>query len=170
MLYALLYAAGLVSVRAVPVNHCHDAYGLVMLHTDGWKLVYSGDTRPCRALQEAGKACTLLIHEATFEPELIEHAKAKRHSTTEEALQVALGMGAYRAILTHFSQRYSKTPVGLQAARSAANTAMIAFDGMSVPLSLLSELPKLAEGIELAFAVEDAEQDVDADVFSLATV
>lgn len=161
---------GLVSVRAVPVNHCHDAYGLVMLHTDGWKLVYSGDTRPCRALQEAGKACTLLIHEATFEPELIEHAKAKRHSTTEEALQVALGMGAYRAILTHFSQRYSKTPVGLQAARSAANTAMIAFDGMSVPLSLLSELPKLAEGIELAFAVEDAEQDVDADVFSLATV
>ena len=165
-----MYDAGLASVRAVPVNHCHDAFGLVMLHTDGWKLVYSGDTRPCRALQEAGKACTLLIHEATFEPELIEHAKAKRHSTTEEALQVALAMGAYRVILTHFSQRYSKTPVGLHAAGSAANTAMIAFDGMSVPLTLLPDLPKLAEGIELAFAVENAEQDMDVDAVSMVTV
>ena len=165
-----MYDAGLASVRAVPVNHCHDAFGLVLLHTDGWKLVYSGDTRPCRALQEAGKACTLLIHEATFEPELIEHAKAKRHSTTEEALQVALAMGAYRVILTHFSQRYSKTPVGLQAAGSAANTAMIAFDGMSMPLTLLPNLPKLAEGIELAFAVEDADQDMDADAVNVVTV
>lgn len=170
VLYASMCAAGLASVRAVPVTHCHDAFGLVMLHTDGWKLVYSGDTRPSRALQEAGQACTLLIHEATFEPELIEHARAKRHSTTEEALQVALAMGAYRVILTHFSQRYSKTPVGLQAAGTAANTAMIAFDGMSVPLTLLPDLPMLAEGIEIAFAADsdDAGQEVDA--MSVVTV
>ena len=131
-----------------------------MLHTDGWKLVYSGDTRPCRALQQAGKDCTLLIHEATFEAELIEHAKSKKHSTNEEALQAAAAMGAYRTVLTHFSQRYSKVPVGLQTAedgaQSAAETAIVAFDGMSVPLTLLSELPRLAEGIQLAFATEDA--------------
>ena len=151
--------AGLASVQAVPVNHCHDAFGLVMLHTDGWKLVYSGDTRPCRALQQAGKDCTFLIHEATFEAELVEHAKSKKHSTTEEALQAATAMGAYRTVLTHFSQRYSKVPVGLQtagdAAEDAAKTAIIAFDGMSVPLTLLLELPRLAEGIQLAFARED---------------
>ena len=95
----------------MPVSHCYDAYGLVVLHKDGWKLVYSGDTRPCRALQDAGQACTLLIHEATFAPKLIDHAKAKKHSTTEEALQVAAAMGANRTVLTHFSQRYSKAPV-----------------------------------------------------------
>ncbi|KAL0053601.1 hypothetical protein WJX82_008144 [Trebouxia sp. C0006] len=69
--FEMLNHTGLESLRAVPVNHCYDAYGLVMLHTDSWKLVYSGDTRPCRALQEAGRECTLLIHEATFEPELL---------------------------------------------------------------------------------------------------
>ena len=40
-------------------------------------------------------------------------AISKRHSTTEEALQVAADMGAYRTILTHFSQRYPKIPVGI---------------------------------------------------------
>ena len=138
----------------MPVNHCYDAYGLVVLHKDGWKLVYSGDTRPCRALQDAGKSCTLLIHEATFAPELIDHAKAKKHSTTEEALQVAAAMGANRTVLTHFSQRYSKAPVELRSSQGP-ESAMIAFDGMNLPLTLLPDLPQLAQGVALAFA-EDA--------------
>ena len=32
-----------------------------------WKVVYSGDTRPCQELEAAGSGATLLIHEATFE-------------------------------------------------------------------------------------------------------
>ena len=35
-----------------------------------------------------GKNATLLIHEATFENDLIEDALEKRHSTTEEAVKV----------------------------------------------------------------------------------
>ena len=35
-------------------------------------------------------------------------ARQKRHSTTEEALGIAARMGAYRVILTHFSNRYPK--------------------------------------------------------------
>lgn len=38
---------------------------------------------------QAGRGCTLLIHEATFEPCLADQAARKRHSTTEEALAVA---------------------------------------------------------------------------------
>ena len=38
---------------------------------------------------QAGRGCSLLIHEATFEPCLEQQARAKRHSTTAEALQVA---------------------------------------------------------------------------------
>ena len=62
--------AGLVGWQSVAVEHCADAHGLVLRHGSGWSLVYSGDTRPCRRLQEAGQDCTLLIHEATFEPAL----------------------------------------------------------------------------------------------------
>jgi ribonuclease Z len=49
---------------------------------------YSGDTRPCDKLIEAGKGATLLIHEATFEDDLIAEAVAKNHSTTTEAIDV----------------------------------------------------------------------------------
>ena len=149
-------------MQAVPVSHCHDAFGLVMLHKNGWKLVYSGDTRPCRALQEAGKGCTLLIHEATFEPALIEHARAKKHSTTQEAMEVAASMRAHRTILTHFSQRYSKIPVELQANSQMVKSVMLAFDGMTVPLNFLDVLPHLLQGVAITFAAEsdDAEEAV----------
>ena len=42
-------------------------------------------------------------------------AVRRRHSTTEEALEVAASSGAYRTILTHFSQRYPKIPAGIPA-------------------------------------------------------
>lgn len=41
-------------------------------------------------------------------PTLSAQALKKRHSTTEEALRLAARMGAYRVILTHFSNRYPK--------------------------------------------------------------
>jgi ribonuclease BN (tRNA processing enzyme) len=59
-----------------------------------WKLAYSGDTRPCHELVAAGRGATVLIHEATMENELQEEALLKRHSTTTEALRVAVAMGA----------------------------------------------------------------------------
>ncbi|PKC14653.1 hypothetical protein RhiirA5_409189 [Rhizophagus irregularis] len=50
-------------------------------HSDGWKIVYSGDTRPCEDLVR------------------VEQALSKNHSTTEEAVSVGE------------SQRYPKVPV-----------------------------------------------------------
>lgn len=52
----------------------------------------------------------MLLHEATFDDELIGDAQAKRHSTTSEAIGVGVAMGAQRMLLTHFSQRYQKIP------------------------------------------------------------
>ena len=61
---------GLTRFESVLVAHCAHAYGLV-LERGGqahggqpWKLVFSGDTRPCAQLVEAAKGATLLIHEA----------------------------------------------------------------------------------------------------------
>ena len=68
--------AGLEDITAVRVDHCHDAWGFVLRGGGGWKLVFSGDTRPSRRLCQAGAGATLLIHEATFEPAM--HSQARR--------------------------------------------------------------------------------------------
>lgn len=47
------------------------------------------------------------MHEATFDDDLKRDAKAKKHSTTSEAIGVGVAMRARRVILTHFSQRYT---------------------------------------------------------------
>ena len=97
---------GLRTIRCVPVTHCADAWGVVLEHSHGWSVVYSGDTRPCEALVAAGLGATLLIHEATFDDARAADAVQKRHSTRSEALDVARRMRAHRTILTHLSARY----------------------------------------------------------------
>lgn len=49
---------------------------------------YSGDSRPSARLVEAGRDATLLIHEATFEDDMMSEAVAKKHSTTGEAIDI----------------------------------------------------------------------------------
>ena len=100
----------LVTIKAVVVDHRIEAYGFVISHHSGWKLVYSGDTRPCPELIRAGYNATVLIHEATFDDILSEMAAKKFHSTLSEALAVASAMEVWKVVLTHFSQRYSKIP------------------------------------------------------------
>ena len=51
----------------------------------------------------------VLLNECTFTPDRQEQALAKKHCTMEEALEVAKVVGARYTILTHFSQRYSKS-------------------------------------------------------------
>jgi ribonuclease Z len=112
-------ALGLKRIVSVPVNHCAQSFALALEstplvpgdETTTWKVVYSGDTRPCASLTAASKNATVLIHEATFEDDLHEDAVRKRHSTTSEAIQCGTDAGVYRTILTHFSQRYPKAPV-----------------------------------------------------------
>lgn len=171
--HALQRHLGFSHLHCVPVRHCSDAYGLVLRHEEGWSLVYSGDTQPSQQLVQAGAGCTLLIHEATFEPCLEQQARQKRHSTTAEALEVARRMGAYRCILTHFSQRYPKWPEGLGQAPQAEGCApagdatpapavpagaAVAFDGMRVPLALLPALPALMPAVQAALAEVEEEE------------
>lgn len=90
----------------VPVCHPMHSHGIILYYKDKWKLVYSGDTRPCRDLVRAGKDASLLIHEATFDDSMQVNAVARLHSTKSEAIQVARHMNAAFMMLTHFSQRY----------------------------------------------------------------
>ncbi|KAK1434126.1 hypothetical protein QVD17_11044 [Tagetes erecta] len=169
--------AGLENVISVPVVHCPQAFGVVLKGIDrvdadgslvpGWKIVYSGDTRPCPELIEASQGATVLIHEATFEDALVEEAVARNHSTTEEAIQVGNSAGAYRIILTHFSQRYPKIPVFDQ---SYMHKTCIAFDMMSINFADLHVLPRVLPYLKLLFKNEmvvDESDDVE-DAVTLA--
>jgi ribonuclease BN (tRNA processing enzyme) len=126
--------------------------------------VYSGDTRPCERLARAGAGATLLIHEATFEPGLEAHALRKRHSTSAEAIDAGRRMGAYRTLLTHFSQRYPKLPAGLDAAAARwRERPLLGFDGMVVPLALLPQLPALTPLVAAALGETGPEGRVGGD-------
>lgn len=73
--------------------------------------------------------------------------------------------GAYRCILTHFSQRYPKWPEGLPAAGDGGGVGVaVAFDGMRVPLALLPALPSLMPAVQAALEeVEDGAGTVEGD-------
>lgn len=98
-------------IQSVQVQHCHGARAVSVTFPSGFKASYSGDCRPSKAFAQIGKGSTVCIHEATFDDELQGDAEAKNHSTTSEALSIAMGMQAKACVLTHFSQRYQKVPV-----------------------------------------------------------
>ncbi|HEY2806737.1 MAG TPA: ribonuclease Z [Gemmatimonadales bacterium] len=106
----------------------------------GRKLVYTGDTRPCKATIEASLGADLLIHEATFGDEEKERAVETQHSTAAEAAQVAKMAGVKRLALTHLSARYSRdSAVLLDEARAVFAETVIAKDGMTIELPYLAE-------------------------------
>lgn len=153
-------------VGCVDVVHCPLSYGLVLrdcIH--GWKVVYSGDTRPCSALAEIGQGATLAIHEATLDDEMEAEAVDKLHCTTSEALDVcSTQMGAWRTILTHFSQRYPKVPKlnDQTVAHLRRNRASFSFDQMCVDFCRLEELPKIVPVLRECFPEENAPEAIPA--------
>jgi ribonuclease Z len=72
----VLSEAGLEALISFPVVHCPQAFGIALKAAErintvgkvipGWKIVYSGDTRPCPELVEASRGATILIHEASY--------------------------------------------------------------------------------------------------------
>lgn len=160
-----LCQAGFVAWACPKVQHCYEAYGLVLEHAQGWKLVVSGDTAtPCAELCRLGRGATVLVHEATFRDEHSSEAAAKRHSTLSQALEAADAMGAWRVLLTHFSARYGWRAPGVWSRGDAEATpqrtlcrAVPMYDGAVVPFDRLYTLPLLSNFIDVALADEGAE-------------
>lgn len=98
---------GIVKLKSVDVDHCPQSYGVYIEHKDGWKFVYTGDTRPCQTMVQEVGTSTILVHEATFGEDLQDQAIQKMHSTDKEAVEIGMKLKAWRTVLTHFSQRYA---------------------------------------------------------------
>jgi ribonuclease Z len=157
---SILHGFGIHRLRSVRVKHVIQSYGIVIEAQTGWKLVYSGDTRPSSRLEEMGKDALVLVHEATFEDGAEKEARARAHSTISEALRVGRNMKAYRTVLTHFSQRYPGTP-HLPMTSPDMSTAVVAFDYMHLCLAHLPWAPALVPVLLRAFPPPEAGADLN---------
>jgi ribonuclease Z len=102
----------------------------------GRKVVYTGDTRPSKALVQLADCADLLIHEATFDDELAERAKEDGHSTPKDAAKTARKAEVRRLVLTHISARYKAPDVLLEQARKTFKNVDVAEDFMRIELPL----------------------------------
>lgn len=103
---------------------------------------------------------TVVSSQATFDDAMEAEAIAKKHSMTGEAVSIGARAGAYRTILTHFSQRYAKIPI-IDASFQASTC--IAFDLMSVNLADLPRLPRHLPALQLLFKEDGKDADEEAE-------
>nr|KAF6415581.1 elaC ribonuclease Z 2 [Molossus molossus] len=157
LISSLLRICDLEEFQTCLVRHCKHAFGCALVHTSGWKLIYSGDTMPCEALVQMGRDATLLIHEATLEDGLEEEAVEKTHSTTSQAIGVGTRMNAELIMLNHFSQRYAKIPLFSPDFNEKVG---IAFDHMKICFRDFPTVPKLTAPLKALFAgdIEEMEE------------
>jgi ribonuclease Z len=95
----------------------------------GKKIVFSSDTVPCeRVLQEA-RDCDVLIHEGTYITE--EDRQGTRHTTVQEACDIATKAGVNKLVLTHISQRYEDDEV-LREAEKYFSPVVVACDFLEI--------------------------------------
>lgn len=83
-----MQSLGLMSISSVLNIHCKHSFGFRMVSHSGNTFVFSGDTEKCDNVINAAKEADILVHEATFESDMIADAKFKKHSTIEDALAV----------------------------------------------------------------------------------
>ena len=102
----------------------------------GRKIVYTGDTRPSENLVRLAENADLLIHEATFDDELLERAGEDGHSTPSQAAKTAKEAGAKRLVLTHISARYKDASLLLEQARKVFSNTDLAEDFLEIDLPL----------------------------------
>lgn len=92
------FDVGPFTVTTTGVDHPVDTYALRIAH-EGSRLVYTGDTAPCRSLAEIARGCDVLLAEASFmqggdNPEHL-------HMTGREAATIASTAAVARLLLTH---------------------------------------------------------------------
>jgi ribonuclease Z len=100
----------------------------------GRKIVYTGDTGPSEKVVELAEGADLLIHEATFEDEMMKRALEDGHSTPSIAAETAKKAGVKRLVLTHISARYKDADMLLQQAKKIFVDTEVAEDFLKIEL------------------------------------
>lgn len=98
--------------------------------------VFTGDTAPCTAVEEAARAADLLIMDATYaDAQHDDKAALYGHSTFVQTAQLASRAGVKRLWLTHFSAMITDPEEALPAAQAHFSAAECGMDGKSLLLT-----------------------------------
>ncbi len=97
----------------------------------GRKIIYSGDTLPCKELFEEAKDA-VLIHDSTFIEK--EEVGTKIHSSAVEIAKLSKRYGVKKLVLTHFSRRYQSSKEILSAVKPIFSKVTVAEDMMRLKL------------------------------------
>ena len=111
----------------------------------GRRVVISGDTAPCQAVEVFAHGADVLVHEATFTEDEHDRARETGHSTARQAAEIARDAGVRLLALTHLSTRYFPREIRDEARATFANTIVPRdFDEITVPFPERGE-PALAK-------------------------
>ena len=101
----------------------------------GLRFVFSGDSAPCPALEQAAQGADLLLCDATYAlPEQQEQAAQWGHSTFGQSAALAAKAGAKRLWLVHYSPMVTDPEEHLAQAQSVFPAAECGFDGKRITL------------------------------------
>lgn len=98
----------------------------------GVRVVISGDTVPCKAVEKVSKCADLLVHEATFSEKQGEEAEARFHTSAANAAQLAKKAKVKQLVLTHISARFADGKELEDEAKSIFSQSIIARDGLVI--------------------------------------
>ena len=100
----------------------------------GRRVVISGDTAPCQAVEVYAHGADVLVHEATFMEDERPRARLTAHSTARQAAELARDAGVGLLALTHLSTRYFPREVRQEAREVFAETVVPRdFDSIAIP-------------------------------------
>ena len=98
----------------------------------GRKIVYAGDTRPCKSIIELARDADVLIHDCTLSDELADKAAENAHSIPSEAAEVAKQANVKQLVLLHVSPRYKDDSILLKQAQRIFPNTVVARDLMEL--------------------------------------
>jgi ribonuclease Z len=100
----------------------------------GRRIVISGDTAPCQAVEVLANDADLLVHKTTFMEDERARARETFHSTAHQAAEIARDAGVRLLALTHLSTRYFPRDIREEARATFPNTIVPRdFDAIAVP-------------------------------------
>jgi ribonuclease Z len=100
----------------------------------GRRIVISGDTAPCQAVEAFAQEADLLVHEATFLEDERTRARETAHSTAHQAAEIARDANVRLLALTHLSTRYFPREVRDEARAVFPETVVPRdFDAIEIP-------------------------------------
>jgi ribonuclease Z len=100
----------------------------------GRRVVISGDTAPCQAVEVYAHRADVLVHEATFMEDERARARQTAHSTARQAAELARDAEVGVLALTHLSTRYFPRDVREEARQLFGETLVPRdFDSIAIP-------------------------------------